>query len=150
MVCGKSFQALKEVALDKSQSPRLREAALEVLTEYKKFDVVSVFLEIAKNDTSTRLQSSAVDYLTEHIKDKNRSVETLIELYHAIPKNRREQRESIFYSIAEVGNEKAIDFLATVAKSDNDYDMRREAIYYLGSIGNEKARTVLYDILKGK
>lgn len=146
----KSFQVLKEVALDKTQSPRLREAALQVLTDYKKFDVVSIFLQVAKTDTSPALQSAAVDFLTEHIKDKNRSVETLIELFHAIPKNRSEQRETIFYSIAEVGNEKAIDFLAGIAKTDNDYELRKQAIYYLGSIGSEKARAVLYDILKGK
>ena len=56
----------------------------------------------------------------------------------------------IFYSIADIGNEQAIDFLGKVARTSDDYDLRREAVYYLGSIGGEKARAVLYEILKEK
>lgn len=146
----KSFQTLKEIALDQKQSIALREAALDVLSEFKKHDVAPVFLAIAKNDTSQRLQNAAVDCLTEYLNDKNKLVETLIELFNTIPKNRSSQREMIFYAIAEVGNDKAVDFLTSMAKTNDNYELRREAIYYLGSIGSEKAQSALQDILRGK
>jgi HEAT repeat protein len=82
--------------------------------------------------------------------DKNRSVETLIELFYAIPDSRAEQRGNVFYSIAEVGNDRAVDFLAKIAQSRGKYDLRSDAVYYLGSIGSERARTALYEILKEK
>jgi HEAT repeat protein len=56
----------------------------------------------------------------------------------------------LFYSIAEVGNDKAVDFLTNVALTHENYDLRTNAVYYLGSIGSEKARASLYRILKGQ
>lgn len=74
---------------------------------------------------------------------------TLYELL-TLPERRKYQRQIIFYNIAEIGNDKAIDFLANVARINKDYELRRDAIYYLGSIGSEKARSILYEILKSK
>lgn len=145
-----SFQTLRDVASDESQPLPLREAALDALSNFRKFDVLSLFVDIARNDTSRRLQNFAVDYITEVSKDKNKSVDVLIDLFNTLPKNREEQAATIFYSIAEVGNEKAVDFLTTVALSHNNYDLRAEAVYYLGNIGGERARNALYKILKGK
>ncbi|MDI6766224.1 MAG: hypothetical protein QME52_05315 [Bacteroidota bacterium] len=145
-----SYNTLKEIALDFKQPRQLREAALYVLADYKKFDVLNVFSEIVKNDTSEEMQSYAIDYISEHGKDKKKTVGILIQLFDSIPSKRTQQREMIFYSIADIGNEQAIDFFGKVARTSNDYELRREAVYYLGSIGGEKARRVLYEILKEK
>ena len=145
-----SFNALKDVAVDRSQARQLRLAAMEELADFRKHDPLPIFLEIAKNDTSEEVQNAAVDFIGMLPKDKNRSVETLIQLFDAIPASRPDQRENIFYSIAEVGNNKAVDFLAHVARMHESYDLRSQAIYYLGNIGNERARGALYDILRGK
>jgi tetratricopeptide (TPR) repeat protein len=146
----KSFQTLRDVALDLKQSRQLREAAMDALSEFKKFDVFSVYVDIARKDTSRDLQMYAVDYIGEHGKDKNKTVDVLVDLFNSIPKQRTEQVETIFYSIAEVGNDKAVDFLTKVALTNEDYNLRTNAVYLLGSIGSEKARTSLYQILRGK
>jgi len=145
-----SFRALRDIVLDRSQHAKLRMAAMEGLVDFKKYDVLPVFLEAAKKDTSQQIQNAAIDYIGMLTNDKNRSVETLIELFDVIPHSRNDQRENIFYSIAEVGNERAVDFLAKVARTHDNYDLRREAVYYLGSIGSDRARTALYEILQGK
>lgn len=145
-----SFQTLKEVATDIAQPYPLREAALDALSNFRKFEVLPVFVDIARKDTSKRLQTFAIDYITEVSKDKNKSVEVLIDLFNTLPKNREEQTATIFYSIAEVGNEKAVDFLTEVALTHDNYDLRTDAVYYLGNIGGDKARNALYRILKGK
>ena len=146
----KSYQTLKEVALDQKQPCRLREAAMDALSNFKKFEVIPVFVEIARKDTSEVLQSVAVDFIREHGKEKNQTVSVLMDLFNTLPRERKDQREAIFYSIADVGNDKAVDFLSTVALTNDDYDFRRDAVYYLGSIGGDKAREALYKILQGK
>jgi len=145
-----SFTALRKVALDPKQPQPLREAAMESLSEFERFDVITVFVDIAKNDTSSAVQSYAVDYIGELGKDEDRKVSILIDLFGSVPKERTDQRETIFFTIADVGNEKAVDFLSSVAMSHEDYDLRREAVYYLGSIGGNKARNALLQILKNK
>jgi tetratricopeptide (TPR) repeat protein len=145
-----AFRALRDIVLDRSQNPRLRMAAMEGLVDFKKYDVLPVFLEAAKKDTSQEIQNAAIDNIGMLTNDKNRSVETLIELFDVIPRSRNDQRENVFYSIAEVGNERAVDFLAKVARTHENYDLRREAVYYLGSIGSDHARAALYEILQGK
>ena len=146
----KAFQTLKEVAVNPKQPNPLREAAMDAIAQYEKYDVLPVLVEIAKNDTNQSIQSYAIDYIGEHGKDKNKTVETLVDLFYTLPKSRKEQTQTIFYAVAEVGNDRAVDFLTKVALSHDDYDLRSDAVYYLGSIGGEKARAALYQILRSK
>jgi len=146
----KAFTALREVALDMKEDRPLREAALDALSQFTKFDVLPVYIEIAKRDTSEDLQNYAVDYISNSGKDKEKSVQTLVDLFRVLPKNRIEQRTTIFFAIAEIGNDRAVDFLVTVAKTNDDYDLRSEAVFYLGCIGGEKGRSALYDIIREK
>jgi tetratricopeptide (TPR) repeat protein len=144
----KAFQTLKVVALNEKQPRQLREAAMDALSGFRKHDVLPIFVEIARKDTSEELQNYAVDFIGEHGNDKNQSVTVLIDLFNSIPRSRVDQRETIFYSIADIGNDKAVDFLLKVAITGDDYDLRRDAVYYLGNIGSDKARSALYEILK--
>ncbi len=146
----KSFQALKDVALNYRQPRPLREAALEALSDFKKYDVLPVYIEVVKSDTSEDMQTYAIDYISQNAKDKNKTTRILINLFNSLPKTRVEQRQMLFYSVADIGNDHAIDFLSDVARSSDDYELRREAIYYLGNIGGEKAREALFEILKDK
>jgi HEAT repeat protein len=145
-----SFRTLREVALDRKQQRVLRETAMDALLEFRKFDVLPVFVEIAKEDTSASMQDAAISYIGQLSHNKNRSVETLSELFYAIPAYRMEQRLNVLGSIAEIGNEKAVDVLAKVARTNDRYEVRSEAVYYLGSIGSDRARAVLYELLRSK
>jgi len=145
-----SFKTLRDVALDRTQPSEVRSAAMDALSEFKKFDVLPVFIEIAKTDTSEESQSAAIDYIGQLNKNKNRAVESLVELFNSIPKHRTEQLQTVLNSIAEIGNDNAVSFLAAVAKTNENYDLRSDAVYYLGSIGGDKARAALYEILKEK
>ena len=146
----KSYQSLKDVAIDVKQPRPLREAALEALSNFKKHDVLTVYIEIAKHDTSEDMQDTAIEFISEAGNDKNKSVDALAELFASLPKHREPQMETILYSIADVGNEKAVEFLSVVAHTHQNYQLRSDAVYYLGNIGGDKARAALYDILKGK
>jgi hypothetical protein len=144
-----AFQTLKGIALDPRQARPLREAALDGLAGFTKHDVLPVYAEIAQSDTNTELQAYAIDMIGQ-AKDRTKSMTLLIDLFGKLPPGRKSATESVFYSIAEVGNDRAVDFFRNVALTHKDYDLRRDAVYYLGNIGGERARAALYDILKGK
>jgi hypothetical protein len=145
-----TFQTLKRIALDTKEKQILRITAIEALSEFDNQEVAPLFVEIAKNDTSEEMQLFAIDYIGNAAGDKDRAFDALMALYASLPSSKVEKRRMVFYAIAEIGNDRAIDFLTKVAKSRDDYELRREARYYLGSIGGEKARTVLIDLLKEK
>lgn len=146
----KAYVTLKEVALDPAQAQPLREAAMESLAGLTSGDPIPVFVEIARSDTNADIQSFAIDYIGESSIDGQRKVSLLMDLYQSLPQQRKDQRETIFYAIADVGNDTAVDFLSHIALTSDDYNLRRDAVYYLGSIGGEKARSALYEILKSK
>jgi len=146
----KSFSTLRDVALDGHAVHPLREAAMDALSGFTRHDVLGVFVEIAKKDTSADLQGAAIDYIGEHGSDKNQRVTVLEDLFRSIPKSRSDQRKTIVYTVADIGNDRAVEFLKKVALSDDDFDLRRDAVYYLGSIGGESARSALYEILRGQ
>jgi tetratricopeptide (TPR) repeat protein len=145
-----AFQTLKDVALDRGQNVRLRQAAIEVLSDFRKFDVMPVFLELAKKDTNERIQDAAIEFIGRASKDKNKSVDALVVLFNSMPGSRKEKLETVLFTIADVGNDKAIDFLSTVARTHENYELRSDAVYYLGTIGGEKSRKALYQILRSK
>jgi hypothetical protein len=146
----KAFVTLKEVALDRKQPIALRCASLDALTDFKKFDILPVYIDLAKNDTSEKIQTAALQYIAEGSKDKNKSVEVLVSLYNATPRERNRKLQTVLFIIADVGNDKAVDFLANVARTEENYELRSDAVYYLGTIGGEKARSALYQILRNK
>ena len=146
----RSYTTLRDVAVDMKQPRPLREAAMDALTNFSKHDVLQVFVEIATKDTNRDIQGFAIDFIGEHGSDKNQRVTVLADLFRSLPRSRTDQRQTIVYTIADVGNDRAVDFLKTVALSEEDYDLRGDAVYYLGNIGGERARAALYDILKSK
>lgn len=146
----KSYATLRNVALDMNQPRPLREAAMDALSNFRNHDVLAVFVEVARKDTNRDLQGFAIDFIGENGGDKNQRVTVLEDLYRTLPKGRVDQRQTIVFTIANVGNERAVEFLKQLALSDDDYDVRRDAVYYLGNIGGEHARSALYEILQGK
>ncbi len=146
----RSFQTLKNVAIDRSQPIELRLEAMDQLSGFTKYDPAPVLLDIAQTDSSEEIQSESLDLLRDCIKDKDKSVQTYQMLYRSLPVSRSDQRSMILFEIADIGNDPAVEFLSNVARHDSSYDLRSEAVYYLGSIGGQKARDVLYDVLLNK
>jgi hypothetical protein len=145
-----AFQTLKDVASDKSQPAVLRRTAVESISEFQKFDAATVLIEVAKNDPDEYVRIAAINGLGEASRDKNKAVDNLIVLWNGTPKGRDKQFETLLYVMADVGNEKAVDFLVKVAQTNENDELRSDAVYYLGNIGSAKSRTALIQILKSK
>jgi HEAT repeat protein len=54
------------------------------------------------------------------------------------------------YALAVIGDDRAIDFVAQVARSSKNRPLRDDAIFYLGNIGTDRARQALLKIVKGE
>ncbi len=143
-----SFATLKEVALDHSNPIVLREHAIHVISGADAELALPVFISLAREDTNESVRLLSLDYLAQAPGEK--SVNALIEVFEQIPPQQSELSAHVFYTIAAVGNDQAVDFLASVARAHSDLTLRREAVFYLGAIGSEKSRMVLQSILKGK
>lgn len=140
------FLKLKNIVLDSRQPLDTRETALINLSAFKNIDVVPVFIDVAKRDTSEDIQFMVVDILSNNEKP----ISVLIDLFNSIPNKRKQQREMVFYRIAENGGDEAIDFLEKIAVFSEEVDLKNQAIYFLGSIGGPKAREALSKILNEK
>ncbi len=145
-----AFQTLKEVALDKSQPVILRRTAIESLEDFQKFDAATVLLDVARSDADEYVRIAAINALGDATRDKNKAVDNLIALWNGTSKGREKQFETLLYVIADVGNEKAVDFLVKVAQTNESDDLRSDAVFYLGNIGSPKSRAALIQILKSK
>ena len=111
---------------------------------------VNFLSDVALTSDNSDLAVSAIDGIGRVSTNKDQTVERLVHIFSTLPPKRNEERVATLYVIADVGNNRAIDFLSTVALSNDDVDTRGDAIYLLGTIGGEKARTVLYRVLTGK
>jgi hypothetical protein len=145
----RSFQTLRTIAEDTKQPQVLRLVAMNSLAGYQKFDALPVYVEVVRVDTSPSIQTSAIYLIRLAGKDKDRRVDALEQVFRSIPEDRSQLLSSTLYSIAEVGNDRAVDFLGRVARTNSSYELRSDAIFYLGNIGNDRARATLFKILQG-
>jgi HEAT repeat protein len=144
------FKIYKEFLLDPTQPREVREAVMYSLTRMKTDEAFDLLLHVAKTDPDQRFQEAAIYSIGRMTKDKAKTLGTLTSLFESIPKDRVQTLNALLFSIANIGTDQAVEFLAKVAKTNENFELRRTAIYHLGNIGGEKARAALYDILKGK
>lgn len=146
----KVFAIYKEILLDQKQAKNTREGAMHSLTSLRHPETLNILLQVVKSDPNEQIQQSAIYYIGQLSKNKSKNLEILILLYDSTPKDRTRSLESVLYAVASIGNDQAVDFLSKIAKTSENYELRRRAVYYLGNIGGDKARTVLLEILKSK
>jgi HEAT repeat protein len=146
----KTLGTLKDIILDKSRSYSIRQAAMTHLAHVPSEDGLNLLVLVATTDPEERIRMSAINCISYVSKDKSKSLNTLISLFHKMPVDQMNSIQSLLYAIASVGGDQAVDFLGKVAKAHENFEVRRTAIQYLGNIGGEKARTVLVEIMNGK
>jgi HEAT repeat protein len=146
----KSFEALRDIVVDREQPTIVRIVAINSIARFTKHDALPVLVQVARADTNIELQNTAIEFIGQASRDKNRSVEALEEIFRSLPPDRTDQLATALFAIADVGNDRAVDVLARVAKTCPSYDLRSDAVFYLGSIGSDRARAALIDLYRGK
>jgi len=150
-------QALREMALDRKHPAPLRISALYILAGSHVHDNQKVFLEVARGDTNEEIQRTAIELIARSGRERRRSVEQLIELFRTFDGATGTSGTrgastgrlgTTLYAIATIGDERATEFLADVARSHPDYAIRGDAVFYLGTIGSESARAALLRLLQ--
>lgn len=148
---GDAPRALKEVIVDPQQPPQLRLSAVYSLGSLRQPEARAVLLEIARTDAAPDFQRSAIEVFAQSAPERGRAVEDLIALFRQFSDTTRTRDPRLgttLYAIASIGNARATDFLAEVARTHHDDDIRNSAVMYLGSMGTERSRAALIQLLR--
>jgi hypothetical protein len=144
-------QALKELVLDPRQPAQLRLSAVYSLGSLRQPEARSVLLEIARTEAAPDFQRSAIEVYAQSAPERGKAVEDLIALFKQFSGNgnaRDPRISTTLYAIASLGDARATDFLAEVARTHADEDIRNSAVLYLGSMGTERSRNALIQLLR--
>ena len=148
---GDAPRALKEVVLDPRQPPQLRLSAVHSLGSLRQPEARAALLEIARTDAAPDFQRSAIEVYAQSAPERGKAVEELIGLFRQFSgtEHQRDPRlGTTLYAIASIGDARATDFLAEVARTHPDDDIRNSAVMYLGSMGTERSRAALIQLLR--
>lgn len=151
-VPGEREKAMESLAKLYGQLPRpdarRRLAVIDAAASLGTSRALTFLVQVARTSPDTVLQSTAIDNIAAAGRDKHRSVELLIDLYRSLPTGHRLARETALYGVAEMGTDRAVDFLAQVARDSSEDELRQDAVIYLGTIGGTRARNALDEILR--
>jgi hypothetical protein len=148
-----TYNAIYTIALDGRQPVPLRHIALTSLADFPDKDPARVFLSVATKDTNETVQRLAIELFAGSNLSRGDRSGHLIDMFRRFEQTtpRREGALSTtLYAIAAVGDDRATDFVAQVARSEKDPALRNDAVYYLSNIGTERARQALVKILRGE
>jgi hypothetical protein len=149
----RGFNALRDIAVNPRQPAPIRHAALNALSEFSANDPSSVYLQIANTDTDESIQRIAIELFARNNRSKTNRSERLVELFHQYERSSPQREGALsttLYALAAIGDDRATDFLAGVARNSRNQALRSDAIYYLGNLGTDRARQALFKIVKGE
>jgi hypothetical protein len=150
---GTTFNTLHDIALDPKQPMPIRHIALNSLTGFPEHDPATVFLTVADRDTNETIQRIAIELFAGSNRARDDRADRLITMFRRFEKaspRREGALSTTLYSLAAIGNDRATEFIARIARSGKDAALRNDAVYYLGNIGTDKARQELLKIITGK
>jgi len=146
-------QALRGIVLDEHQPAQLRLWAVYSLGSLRQPEARTALLEIARADALPDLQRSAIEVYAQSAPERGKAVDELIALFEQFSgkgSTRDPRLGTTLYAIASIGDARATDFLAKVARTHPDDDIRNSAVLYLGSMGTERSRNALIQLLRAE
>ena len=146
-------RALREVALDRRQPVPVRITAVYGLGRFTNPENASALLEVARADSDTDVQRTAIEMYARSATNKKMAVDELIAMFKRLDTGTAAgdpRLGTALFSIATIGDERATDFLADIARSHRDEDLRSTAVFYLGTMGTERSRSALIRVLRGE
>jgi hypothetical protein len=144
-------RVLREVIVDPRQPPQLRLSAVYSLGSLRQPEARAALLEIARTDAAPDFQRSAIEVYAQTAPERGKAVEELIALFRQFSGtgNTRDPRlGTTLYAIASLGDARATDFIADVARTHPDDEIRNSAVMYLGTMGTERSRAALIQLLR--
>jgi len=148
-----TYKVLHDMALDARQPVPIRHAALNALSEFPRRDPGAVFLIVANGDTNETIQRIAIELFAASNRSRDDRTERLMDLFKRFERSappREGALSTTLYALAAIGDDRAIDFIAHIARSGKNQPLRSDAIYYLGNIGTNRARRELFKIVRGE
>ncbi|MGA9117563.1 MAG: outer membrane protein assembly factor BamD [Bacteroidota bacterium] len=139
---------LREAATNAQENAQTRVAAMEALKRLEGQKALRVFVDVARGDASDEVRARALRLIVASGRGKGEHA-VLAELLHPPAEGGERTRDHLFFSIADLGSDEAVELLEQAALHPVDAGDRLRAVSCLGSIGGERARSALLQILRG-
>jgi tetratricopeptide (TPR) repeat protein len=138
----KAFQELRRLALDPAGHVAVRMQALERLADFRGAGSLTVFIDVARQDTSEVVREMAIFGIPSAAPDQERALRSLEELYGSFPEHAIAARIAVLDAVADLRTDRAADFLIQVARSAPSPMVQSTAIGYLGIAATDKRKAV--------
>jgi HEAT repeat protein len=128
----------------KEDHMELRCQAVFWLAQQEHRDAFDILKDVVRNDPSSKVREDTVFWIGQKAKTDN-----LIEIVEtvALKDPAREVRKKAVFALSQVPDERGVDSLIKIARSEKDRSIQKEAIFWLGQKASKKAMESLTDIV---
>lgn len=148
-----AYRALRSVVLDPRQPAPLRLSAVYSLGTIRRPETGPFLLEVARSANDIAVRRSAIEVYARTVPERGKAVNELITLFRSFTAQEPKDDPRLgttLYAIASIGDARAVDFLAEVARTHPSDGLRSSAVLYLGTMGTERSRAALVRLLQGE
>ncbi len=126
------------------ESTKLRSQAVFWLAQQDHQDAFEILKKIVRNDASSKVREDTVFWIGQKAK-----TDDLIEVIEtvALKDSVREVRKKAVFALSQAPDERGVDGLIKIARSNKDRTTQKEAIFWLGQKASEKAMKSLEEIV---
>lgn len=144
----KTFELLKETALNKEQPSELRQAALDMLRNFKGRDVSALCMELVNDDSDKILQQTALYWLGQMGGASDEKTFSILKGVATDRNRSREIRESALHSLSQLKRSDMMNIFIEIAKNDPDKRLQQTALYYVGRSAQRGDEEKAFQVLK--
>jgi outer membrane protein assembly factor BamD (BamD/ComL family) len=144
----KAFPMLEKV-IRGSNSTKLREKAIFVLSQIDDPRVAPLLLEVAQKDSEISVREKAIFWLGQLAGEADPDVmEVLLKIYKSLGTDRDgvKLKEKIVFSIAQMG-ERGVRQLIEIYEKEKELSIKKKILFWLGQSGGETALKFIEKIL---
>jgi HEAT repeat protein len=127
----------------KEDNPELRCQAVFWLAQQDHRDTFDILKDVVRNDASSKVRKDSVFWIGQKAKsdDLIQIIETV-----ALKDAAREVRKQAVFALSQAPDDRGVDALIRVAKSEKDWAIQKEAIFWLGQKASKKAMALVEEI----
>jgi HEAT repeat protein len=128
----------------KDDNVELRCQAVFWLAQQDHQDAFDILKNVVRNDASSKVREDAVFWIGQKAKtdDMIEIIETV-----ALKDSVREVRKKAVFALSQAPDERGVDALIKIARSQQDPATQKEAVFWLGQKASQKAKESLADIV---
>jgi HEAT repeat protein len=128
----------------KEDNVELRCQAVFGLAQQDRQEAFDILKDVVRNDASSKVRKDSVFWIGQ--KAKTNALIQIVETV-ALKDTAREVRKQAVFALSQAPDDRGVDALIRVAKSEKDWAIQKEAIFWLGQKASKKAMASVEEIV---